>query len=778
MEAVMRENKIPLYTLETKSPLSDFDVVGFTLQYEMSCTNVLNMLDMAGIPVKSKDRTESDPIICAGGPCAYNPEPMAEFIDFFVIGEGEEVIGEILDEVKVWKEAGGTRQALLKKLAQIEGVYVPIFYDVTYNEDGTIKEFAANTSDVPATVKKRFVKDLDKTYFPEKIIVPFIKIVHDRIMLEIFRGCTRGCRFCQAGFIYRPIRERSASNLLDIAIESVKNTGYEEISLTSLSTGDYSQLDEFATELVGAMESKRVNFSLPSMRIDTFPRALMEKAQKVRKSGLTFAPEAGTQRLRDVVNKGVTENDLEKSVSFAFDGGWSTVKFYFMLGLPGETDEDIAGISYLAYKIIRIYKTGEARAKGLQINLSTSSFVPKPFTPFQWEAQEEMEELDRKQMMLKDRLKSGIIKYSYSDNKTSFLEAVLARGDRRVGEVIYEAWKDGAKFDGWGEHFKFEKWMTAFEKTNVDPKFYANRHREYDEILPWDFIDCGVTKEYLIKESKKASEGITTTDCRNQCGACGLESFCSTREQKEIIAPTEMKVSPVEITLPENLQTMRVEFSKGEEVKYISHLDMMSTFERALKRAEIPIHFSEGYNPRPHLVFGMPIPLGYTTTKDYVDILLDKADENIVEKLNANLPDGIRVSAASVLDTNDSIMAQVKAAEYSVTFTQKPEGFDELLIKAVDKFNDSEEVFITKEKKPKKTKRGKRYREPERVDIRPSVFTLKIEDGKLTMFVKAGSEGNIRPDLLLKALELPETDFLINRDNLLRIVDGKFVPLI
>lgn len=527
MEAKMRENNIPLYSLETKDEIRKFDFVGFTLQYEMSFSNILNMLDLAGIPITSADRKDSDPFVCAGGPCAYNPEPLADMIDFFMLGEGEEIINEVMDEYAKWKGTGKTRTAFLEEIAKIEGIYVPSFYEFDYNDDGTIKSFTPLKPQYPAKIKKRIIKDMDKVYYPDKMIVPYTDIVHDRIMLEVFRGCIRGCRFCQAGFIYRPVREKSHERLMELAKKLEESTGYEEISLTSLSTSDYSQLEELTTELIDEMNERKVGLSLPSLRLDSFSLDLMEKAQKVRKSGLTFAPEAGTQRLRDVINKGVTEEDLLSAVSLAFNGGWHGVKLYFMLGLPTETFEDVEGIADLAHKVVNAYKKVpmEKRGKGLNVTVSTSTFVPKAFTPFQWEAQENLDTVSEKQMFLKDRIRSKQITYNYHENKLSFLEAVFARGDRRLCKVLIRAWELGCKFDGWGEHFKYDSWMKAFEECSVDPYFYATRKREYDEILPWDHIDIGVSKKFLINESKKSYEEKITPNCRVNCGGCGAAVF-------------------------------------------------------------------------------------------------------------------------------------------------------------------------------------------------------------------------------------------------------------
>lgn len=527
MEQKMRENNIPLFSMESHTPIAEFDIIGFTLQYEMSYTNIINALDLAKIPLLSNERTAMHPFICAGGPCAYNPEPLADFIDFYIMGEGEEIIIEVIDEYRKWKDNKGERDQFLKSIAKIEGIYVPKFYSVQYKEDGTIAEFSPVSDEYPAKIKKRVILDLDKSYYPENFIVPYMSIVHDRTVLEIFRGCIRGCRFCQAGMVYRPVREKTPNTIIDQAEKIQKATGNDEMSLSSLSTSDYRELEKLTTCLVDKNQDDMVSISLPSLRIDSFSMDLMEKVQKVRKSGLTFAPEAGSQRLRDVINKGVTEEDLINSASLAFSNGYGNIKLYFMVGLPTETMDDIEGIADLGNKVVESYFVApkERRAKKVNVTISTSFFVPKAFTPFQWEPQIDIGDYMARQRHLKSTIKNNKIKYSWHDSKLGLLEAVFALGDRRLSKVLIKAHQKGCKFDGWSEIFNYELWMKCFEECGIDPHFYANRRKEYDEILPWDFIDIGVSKKFLIAENKKAHEEIVTQNCREKCMGCGVASF-------------------------------------------------------------------------------------------------------------------------------------------------------------------------------------------------------------------------------------------------------------
>ncbi len=522
MEKEMRKRNIPLYALESGDPLTEFDLIGFTLQYELSYTNILNMLDLAGIPVRSKDRNALTPIIVGGGPCACNPEPIADFFDLFMLGDGEEVSDELFNLLIECKKEKTSKKEFLKRAAQIKGVYVPSLYEIEYNVDNTVKSVTA-TDNAPEKVTKRIISDLDSVHYPDKFIVPFIEVVHDRVVHEILRGCIRGCRFCQAGFLYRPIREKSADTINKQCKMLCESTGYDEISLSSLSTSDYSHLEELMEKLLSWTEDYKVNIALPSLRVDNFSEKLMGYLKKVRRSGLTFAPEAGTQRLRDAINKNVTEEELMNTARQAFSGGWTAVKLYFMLGLPTETYDDVAGIADLAQKVVNEFyrNPDKPKGKGVQVSISVSSFVPKPFTPFQWEAQDTMEELISKQNHLLSSVKTKKISVSYHKVNISFLEGVFARGDRRLSDVIEYAWRNGCKFDSWDDNFLFDVWLEAFEKCGVDPLFYSSRKREYDEVLPWDHLDYGIRKEFLISESRKAYENKTTPHCKIKCAGCG-----------------------------------------------------------------------------------------------------------------------------------------------------------------------------------------------------------------------------------------------------------------
>lgn len=516
MEKLMREENVPLFSIETKTPIKEFDILGFTLQYEMSYTNILNMLNLAGIPMMSADRDDSYPLLVAGGPCAFNPEPLADFFDLFLIGDGEEVLPAITD---LYRKCDSKKE-FLKKACQMTGVYVPSFYDVKYNEDGTVAAYIKNYENAPEKVGKCLIDDIEPLPFPTKNIVPFIDVVHDRASVESFRGCTRGCRFCQAGMIYRPVRERKPETILALAEEQLKNTGHEELSLLSLSTSDHSCFEPLALELVKKCAEKHVNLSLPSLRLDSFSFNVLNEIQKYKKSGLTFAPEAGTQRLRNVINKSITEEDIYGAVRKAIELGWKQIKLYFMIGLPTETYEDLDGIAEIAKNILDInYEINGRKGGRFNVTVSVSNFVPKPHTPFQWFGQNTYEEFIEKHKYLSEKLRMKNVTFHYHDSPISVLEAVFARGDRKTGKLLVQAYENGCVFDSWSEFFNMEGWEKAFAQTGISKEFYATRHRNYDEVMPWDIIDSYISKDFLISENEKS---VITRDCRSGCVGCGI----------------------------------------------------------------------------------------------------------------------------------------------------------------------------------------------------------------------------------------------------------------
>ncbi len=531
LDKVMREENIPLFALESQDPIREFDFLGITIQYEMCYTNILQILDLSQIPLRAADRTEEDPLVMGGGPCTYNPEPLAPFFDLFYIGEGETVFYELLDAYKEYKKAGRSKKEFLERAAEIPGIYVPAFYDTQYKEDGTIASFLPNNPHAKEKIEKQVVMNLTDTYYPKAPVVPFIKATQDRVTLEIQRGCIRGCRFCQAGMIYRPTRERNVDFLKETARQILDNTGYEEISLSSLSSSDYSRLPELINYLIEECSERKVNISLPSLRIDAFSLDVMSKVQDIKKSSLTFAPEAGSQRLRDVINKGLTQEVILEGAARAFAGGWTRVKLYFMLGLPTETEEDMKGIAHLAEEIAKKYYEipKEQRHGRCQIVVSTSFFVPKPFTPFQWAGMFRKEDYLDKAHVVKEEIKAQLnqksIKYNYHEADVTVLEGILARGDRRVADVLENVYRRGAIFDAWSEYFRYDAWLEAFKEEGIDPEFYTLRERPLDEIFPWDFISIGVSRKFLEKEWEKAKRGEVTPNCKVKCSGCGAAAY-------------------------------------------------------------------------------------------------------------------------------------------------------------------------------------------------------------------------------------------------------------
>ena len=746
MEQLMREKNILLYGLESLDPIKDFDFVLFTLQYEMSYTAILNMLDLAGLPVRAKDRKGLSPIVAAGGPCACNPEPIADFIDLFIIGEGEEVNIEITDLYMQAKKEGWTKEQYLKEAAKIGGVYVPSLYDVSYKEDGTIQAVTPNCPEAPAKVQKRIIADLDKVYYPKQFVVPFINIVHDRAMLEIQRGCLRGCRFCQAGFIYRPLRDKHYDTLNQDAHNLCDTSGYEELSLTSLSTSDYKEIEPLLDDLLNWTTDEKVSLSLPSLRVDNFSKELMDKVSRLKKSGLTFAPEAGTQRLRDVINKNVTEEEVMNTCRTAFEGGYTSVKLYFMMGLPTETMEDIEGIANLAQKVVDLYYSLPTRPKGraVSVSISCACFVPKPFTPFEFEAQDTMELLHEKQKHLLASVKSKKISVSYHDADVSFIEVILAKGDRRLCDVIERVWKMGSRLDGWSEYFDAQRWYDAMNELNIDPAFYANRHREYDEVMPWDHLDFCVSKNFLIRENKLAHQEQVTPQCREKCSACGARALikgecCSDKVvyEREVapIEPPRPKVDPS--LLLDQPQKVRLFFTKLDRAKYISHLDMNRCMSRAIKRAGLPVWYTGGFNPHMYLTFPLPLSLGCESVYECVDLkMTQKVDfDQMVSRLNACLPPDIQVFSAGEQKMDQK---EIAWADYEICFRNE----DGLKEKLTSFFNQQEIKVI------KKTKKGEKE-----IDLKPhfSLVSTEEKEGKLVAVMRfaTGIELNINPTLLL-----------------------------
>lgn len=743
MEDLMRERKIPLFTLESREPVKNFDLLGFSLQYEMIFTNVLNMLDLAGIPIHTSERSIEDPFIIGGGPCVYNVEPVADFFDFFVVGEGEEILGEVVEHYINWKRSGSKdRKKFLESLLDIDGIYVPSFYAPSYL-DGKFFRLDPIHPKAPPIIRKRIVKNLDLIPSVENPIVPYLDIVHNRIMLELFRGCSRGCRFCQAGICYRPVRERSEENLRQMARRLIDSSGQDSISLTSLSSADYSCLPRLIDDLMEEFRDEKIALSLPSLRIDSFSIELAEKIRQVRKSGLTFAPEAGTQRLRDVINKNVTEENLLSACESAFKNGWQQVKLYFMMGLPTETDEDIRGIARLAKKVVDKYFEIKRNRK-VKVTISVSCFVPKPFTPFQWFDQIPLEEFARRQKLLKDEIRDRAIVFNYHDARLSTLEGSIARGDRRLSRVIEKAWRLGAKFDGWSDLFQYDLWIRAFEE--CDEKL--ERHFDFEDSLPWEHTTPGVDKNFLLREWEKSQLAKTTRDCRRgSCTGCGI---CPTLGAKIIDhlgekLPPAIKKSPVEKN-SEGRFIYRAKVSKGEEISVLGHLDFMNLLMKSFQRSKLPIMYSEGFHPHMRLSLATALGVGITSDAEYMEFILTQkiAPEIVRKKLNQSSPSGIKILEVRLFDGKQKSLTELaNRSRYEIHVPILGD-----IGRSIEDFNRASEVLIERvTPKHKKTLDLKQY-------LSTSIEHESLDSELILRFeVKISPSGSIKPSEVIRALK-------------------------
>jgi len=742
----MKDEEIPLFSYETLTPINKFDLLGFSLQYELCYTNVLMMLDLADIPLLSQERTDIDPIVIAGGPCVFNPEPMVDFIDAFVIGDAEDAIVEIVESLR---NISQNREEKLQALHKIDGVYVPQFYETKTLENGTV--VVKN-----AKIKKRFVTDLDSAVYPTKQIIPYMPAIHDTSKIEVLRGCTQGCRFCQAGIIYRPVRERSLETIDNIIKESIQNTGYEELSLVSLSTCDYSRIYDLVKQTVDIAAPEHIGVSFPSSRVDSFSIDLADMVQSIRKTGLTFAPEAGTEELRLKINKPISNSELLSKCEKIYASGWDLIKLYFMIGFPMETDEDVEAIGKLAQEIIGIGRRNNKRAN---LNLSVSTFIPKPHTPFQWYRQISIEETERKQKILRKEVRNRRISFKPHDAYISFLEGVFSRGDRRLGKVILQAYRLGCRFDAWTEQFKFEEWMEAFDKCNNDPEEYL-RERVLDEPLPWEHIDTLVTKEFLLDELKRSSNGELSLDCRKYgCNRCGINQYwadCVTKtaalssqikDARNTVNDEDYNLSDTESDIAESqksVQKIRIQYSKTELLRFLSHLEIMKVITRSLRRQNIPVAFSGGYHPLPKISFSSPTSVGITSMAEFVDIeMYSEMNPNIfMNLLNEALPDKLEVLEVREIPLKaPSLTSEIEFSKYRIHIPNKISKEKEEILSRLESIMDLEELWIVRVRgnKSKKVNLRKQIKEIQFIETNP-------EETILESVLKDGSSGKGRPE--------------------------------
>lgn len=743
LEQELRDGEVPLTSLESRHSLSDFDILGFTLQYELTYTNLLTMLELGGVPLRSSERDASHPLVVVGGPCAGNPEPLAEFFDCAVIGDGEEAMVDLCAALRESRDAGEDRGALLRRLTQIEGIYVPSLFEVSYNEDGSISEIVPQLETYPK-VTRRVLNDLESTPYPTEPIVPLMGTIHDRVAVEIARGCTRGCRFCQAGTWYRPVRERSPERIAEIIEQSLDSSGYDELSLLSLSSGDYSCIEPLLQGLMQRYAERRVAVSLPSLRVGSLSKELMEEIHKVRKTGFTIAPEAGSERLRNVINKGIKESDLLEAAGNAFELGWRTIKLYFMLGLPTETDQDLEAIVELASRVKQSARGTQGRGN---VNVSVSTFVPKPHTPFQWDAQLSIEETQRRQRLLRNELQKKKLRLKWHDAPASLLEGVFARGDRSLGALLLEAQRLGCRFDGWREHFDWERWQQAFNNCGLDPLWYLRERRE-DEAFPWEHIDARVPKEWLLKERQKALREEYTPDCRNgECNSCQVCDFESRKPRLQKSNELKLKTLPGTEAAGDESFPVRLKMRKEGRMRFLGHLDYMRAFQRSLLRAELPVRYSGGFHPKPKVSFSEALPTGLESDAELIDVELARpvAAASVIEALNQELPAGLQIlDGALIPRATPSPSASIKASHYRLSL---PTGVE--IQPAIDNLLAAENVIVL---------RPKGGREVE-VDIRPWIEALDLQEETLTMVLRHGSPILVAAHLLgidfEQARELP-----------------------